>query len=122
MKGGVGVGIVTLEILKKLNLNLKGDVTGQFVIEEEAGGNGTLFAALQNEFSSSGACIMLEPTGTHQVMVSNRGAQYFVTVPGTEGVPSTTEMIVLLIMLTFINIIKKFSIIESQWLIILLQT
>ena len=86
MKGGVGVGIVTLEILKKLNIKLKGDVTGQFVIEEEAGGNGTLYAALQNEFLPSGACIMLEPTGTHQVMVSNRGAQYFrITVPGTEG-------------------------------------
>ena len=75
-----------------MNLNLKGDVTGQFVIEEEAGGNGTLFAALQNEFSSSGACIMLEPTGTHQVMVSNRGAQYFrITGQVLKVAPSTTE-------------------------------
>ncbi len=86
MKGGVGVAIVTLEILKKLNIKLKGDVVGQFVIEEEAGGNGTLFAAIKDEFSSKGACIMLEPTGSHQIMVSNRGAQYFrITVPGTEG-------------------------------------
>ena len=84
MKGGVGVAIVTLEILKNLNINLKGNVTGQFVIEEEAGGNGTLYAALQNEFTSNGACIMLEPTGSHQIMVSNRGAQYFrITVPGS---------------------------------------
>ena len=112
MKGGVGVGIVTLEILKKLNLNLKGDVTGQFVIEEEAGGNGTLFAALQNEFSSSGACIMLEPTGTHQVMVSNRGAQYFrITVPGTEGGTEYHREIDSAIDNAYmvINIIKKFS-------------
>lgn len=86
MKGGVGVAIVTLEILKKLNIKLKGDVVGQFVIEEEAGGNGTLFAAIKEEFSSKGACIMLEPTGSNQIMVSNRGAQYFrITVPGTEG-------------------------------------
>ena len=86
MKGGVGVAIVTLEILKKLNIKLKGDVVGQFVIEEEAGGNGTLFAAIKDEFSSRGACIMLEPTGSNQIMVSNRGAQYFrITVPGTEG-------------------------------------
>ena len=86
MKGGVGVAIVALEILKNLNINLKGNVTGQFVIEEEAGGNGTLYAALQNEFSPNGACIMLEPTGSNQIMVSNRGAQYFrITVPGTEG-------------------------------------
>ena len=86
MKGGVGVAIVTLEILKKLNIKLKGDVVGQFVIEEEAGGNGTLFAAIKDEFSSKGACIMLEPTGSNQIMVSNRGAQYFrITVPGTEG-------------------------------------
>ena len=29
---------------------------------------------------------MLEPTGSNQIMVSNRGAQYFrITVPGTEG-------------------------------------
>ena len=86
MKGGVGVAIVTLEILKKMNIKLKGDVVGQFVIEEEAGGNGTLFAAIQNEFTPNGACIMLEPTGSNQIMVSNRGAQYFrITVPGTEG-------------------------------------
>ena len=67
---------------------------------------------LQNEFLSSGACIMLEPTGTHQVMVSNRGAQYFrITVPGTEGGTEYHREIDSAIDNAYmvIKIIKKFS-------------
>ena len=64
---------------------------------------------------------MLEPTGTHQVMVSNRGAQYFrITVPGTEGGTEYHREIDSAIDNAYmvINIIKNFQIIESQWLII----
>ena len=55
---------------------------------------------------------MLEPTGTHQIMVSNRGAQYFrITVPGTEGGTEYHREIDSAIDNAYmvIKIIKKFS-------------
>lgn len=86
MKAGCAVALVALELLEELGVELAGDVAAQFVIEEEAGGNGTLGAVLHGSFDPSGACIMLEPTTPREIMVSNRGAQYFrVTVPGEEG-------------------------------------
>jgi acetylornithine deacetylase len=86
MKGGLAIAIAALEILTELDTQLAGDVAAQFVIEEETGGNGTLAAVLAGCFASNGACIQLEPTSTGQVLVSNRGAQFFrITVPGTEG-------------------------------------
>jgi acetylornithine deacetylase len=86
MKGGLAIAITALEILTELDVKLAGDVAAQFVIEEESGGNGTLAAVLAGWFAADGACIQLEPTSTGQVLVSNRGAQFFrITVPGTEG-------------------------------------
>ena len=86
MKGGLAVALVALEVLEELGVRLAGDLAAHFVIEEEAGGNGTLAAVLSGCYSARGACVQLEPTSTSQLVVSNRGAQFFrITVPGEEG-------------------------------------
>lgn len=84
MKGGVVANILMAKALKTAGIELKGDLIIEIVMDEEAGGNGTL-AAVMRGYSADG-CIFTEPTGLHRIAVSNRGAQYFrITVPGQEG-------------------------------------
>src|SRR5215207_5478761 len=86
MKGGCAVGLVALEVLEELNLRLRGDVAAQFLLDEEAGGNGTLAAVLRGHYGPEAGCIMLEPTSPRVLVISGRGAQFFrITVPGQEG-------------------------------------
>jgi acetylornithine deacetylase len=83
-KGGVAVAMTALEILRDLDVPLKGDVQAQFVVEEETGGNGTLGAILAGVRAD--AMIQIEPTSTRHLLISNRGAQFFrLRVPGQEG-------------------------------------
>ncbi len=98
-KGQVVTIILTLLALRDLGLRLRGDVEAQFVIEEEAGGNGTLAAILGGP--GADAAVVLEPTGLglHR---ANRGAAWFkLSVKGrsvhmgryAEGVSAFEEMV-----------------------------
>lgn len=84
MKGGVVSNIIASRALKTAGLKLKGDLVIESVVDEEAGGNGTLACVMRGY--KGDACIFTEPTGLERIAVSNRGAQFFrITVPGQEG-------------------------------------
>lgn len=86
MKAGCGVALVALEVLIEAGLRLRGDVSAHLILDEEAGGNGTLAAIQRGHYSSNAGCIMMEPTTPDVMLISGRGAQYYrITVPGNEG-------------------------------------
>jgi acetylornithine deacetylase len=98
-KGQVVTILLALSALKELGVRLKGDVEAQFVIEEEAGGNGSLAAIAGGRRAD--AVVVLEPTGLG-VRYANRGAAWFkLTVSGRsvhmgryrEGVNAFEEML-----------------------------
>jgi len=97
-KGQVVTALLALRAVRELGLRLRGDVEAQFVIEEEAGGNGSLAAIAAGRRAD--AAVVLEPTGL-VVRSSNRGAAWFkLTVEGrsvhmgryNEGVSAFDEM------------------------------
>lgn len=73
-KGQVVTILLALSALKELGVRLKGNVQAQFVIEEEAGGNGSLAAIVGGRRAD--AAVVLEPTGLG-VRPANRGAAWF---------------------------------------------
>jgi acetylornithine deacetylase len=86
MKGGCGVALVALEVLSELGIRFRGDVAAHFLLDEEAGGNGTLAAILRGHYGPDAGCVMLEPTSPRFMLISGRGAQFFrITVAGEEG-------------------------------------
>lgn len=98
-KGQVATILLALAALKDLGVRLRGDVEAQFVIEEEAGGNGSLAAIAGGRRAD--AAVVLEPTGLG-VRPANRGAAWFrLSVAGRsvhmgryrEGVSAFDEMI-----------------------------
>ena len=108
-KGQVVTLLLALTALKELGVRLRGDVEAQFVIEEEAGGNGSLAAIVGGRRAD--AAIVLEPTGLG-VRPANRGAAWFrLSVAGhsvhmgryREGVSAFDEMIGL------VSILKRYE-------------
>ena len=98
-KGQVVTVILALAALRSLGLRLRGAVEAQFVIEEEAGGNGSL--ALIAGGRRADAAVVFEPTGL-RVHPSNRGAAWFrLSVSGrpvhmgrhSEGVSALDEFV-----------------------------
>jgi len=86
MKGGCGVALVALEILSELGIRFHGDGAAHFLLDEEAGGNGTLAAIMRGHYGPNAGCVMLEPTSPALMLISGRGAQFFrITVAGEEG-------------------------------------
>ncbi len=84
MKGGVVSNVLTVLALKSAGIRLDGDLIVECVVDEEAGGNGTLASVIRGYHAD--ACIFTEPTGLDKLSVSNRGAQFFrIIVPGEEG-------------------------------------
>ena len=84
MKGGVVSNVLTVLALQTAGIRLAGDLIVDCVVDEEAGGNGTLATVLRGH--NADACVFTEPTGLENLSVSNRGAQFFrITVPGEEG-------------------------------------
>ncbi len=84
MKGGVVSNVLTVLALQTAGIRLAGDLIIDCVVDEEAGGNGTLATVLRGH--NADACIFTEPTGMDRLSVSNRGAQFFrITVLGEEG-------------------------------------
>ncbi len=65
---------LVLKVLADLGLRLGGDLTADFVVEEECGGNGTLL--VQRNGLAADAAIVLEPTDL-QVVHLVRGAVWF---------------------------------------------
>lgn len=73
-KGQCVTIIMALSALKAAGVRLRGDVIAEFVIEEEAGGNGALSAIMDGY--KADAALILEPTGL-KIAPSNRGAVWF---------------------------------------------
>jgi acetylornithine deacetylase len=101
-KGQVVTLVLALRAMRELGLELAGDVEAQFVVEEEAGGNGSL--ALLAAGRKAEAAVVLEPTGLIP-RSANRGAAWFrLTVDGRsvhmgryeEGVSACDEFAALL--------------------------
>ena len=82
-KGQVATFFLALAALKEMGVELKGDVIGHMVIEEECGGNGTL-AFVRGE-DRADAALVLEPT-EFKILPSVRGAVWFtITCYGRAG-------------------------------------
>ena len=73
-KGHVVTVLLALQALRDAGVKLKGDVTTQFVIEEEAGGNGALSAVM--DCPKADGALIIESTG-FKVFPANRGAVWF---------------------------------------------
>lgn len=73
-KGQVATIYLVLAALRRLNVELAGDLIVHLVVEEENGGNGTLAMARAGEQAE--ACIVMEPTGG-KIFTSVRGAVWF---------------------------------------------
>ncbi len=98
-KGQIVTLLLALQALRDLRIKLDGDLEAQFVVEEEAGGNGSLSAIVQGRRAD--AAVVLEPTGLVP-RSANRGAAWFtLTVSGRsvhmgryrEGVSAFEEML-----------------------------
>jgi acetylornithine deacetylase len=74
MKGGVASMIYAVEAIRSIGVHLKGDLIIESVVDEEAGGNGTLSACLRGY--KADAAIVPEPTQLN-ICPAHRGAQFF---------------------------------------------
>jgi acetylornithine deacetylase len=75
MKCGLAAGLFSVELLKKLRINLCGDLTILSVPGEENGGNGTAAAVLRGYYNFDGA-IYPEPT-SNNIQPAHRGAAFW---------------------------------------------
>lgn len=74
MKNGHAIFLFCLDVLKKLNIKLKGDLLLESVIDEETGGAGTLAAAMRGYHAD--AAIFPESVGMNLCPASS-GVSYF---------------------------------------------
>ncbi|NQU76935.1 MAG: M20/M25/M40 family metallo-hydrolase [Planctomycetes bacterium] len=82
-KGQVATVFLAMAALKDLGVRPRGDLIAHIVVEEEAGGNGTLAMVRRGE--SAGGCIVLEPTEL-RILTAIRGAVWFrVSLRGRSG-------------------------------------
>lgn len=90
-KGQLATIYLVFAALKKLGLQLAGDVIAHVVNEEEIGGNGTL--AMIRTGEAADACMVLEPS-SNRILSSARGVVWFRIVcqgtPGHSGRPGDT--------------------------------
>lgn len=81
MKAGLAALITAVQVLREFGLKLRGDVIIESVVDEEAGGNGTLACVSKGYKADAG--ILAEPSGLNILFPASRGAQFFrITVPG----------------------------------------
>jgi acetylornithine deacetylase len=84
MKAGVVVNLLVIKAIKTAGIKLKGNLIIESVVDEEAGGNGTLACILRGY--TGDAMVFTEPSGVNNVAISNRGAQFFrIKVAGQKG-------------------------------------
>ena len=82
-KGQAAMFYLALAAIKEMGIELKGDLIGHLVIEEECGGNGTLAFARGDDRAD--AALVLEPSEL-KILPSIRGAVWFtVNVYGRAG-------------------------------------
>lgn len=85
-KGQAATIFTVFAALRKLGVQLDGDLLAHLVVEEEVGGNGTLAMARRGERAD--ACIVMEPTEM-RILSSVRGAVWFRLIctgkPGHSG-------------------------------------
>ncbi len=82
-KGQIATILLTMMAVRELGLDLKGNLIGHVVVEEENGGNGTL--AMVRHGETADGCVVLEPT-EHRILSSIRGPAWFrITVRGKAG-------------------------------------
>ena len=85
MKGGLLAGTLAMVYLTEAEVQLRGDVTVESVVNEEHAGNGTL-DLVRRGYTADGA-IVLEPTN-NEVAVSHAGGLYWqLNVPGRSRSP-----------------------------------
>lgn len=83
MKGGLAAGITAIHVLRKLGIELAGEVLFQSVVDEETGGPGTRAALARGH--TADAAIVLEPTAG-AIMPVEGGLEWIrVTVRGVAG-------------------------------------
>ena len=83
MKGGIACGVVALELLADLGVELKGDLIFQAVVDEETGGPGTRAALARGHVAD--AAIVLEPTAGEIVTVEGGLEWLRIVVRGQTG-------------------------------------
>lgn len=82
MKGGLAANLFVYRALSECGVELRGDLTLQSTIDEEAGGTGGVLSALERGYRPD-AAIITEPYGVPDVGIASAGVRYFrVTVPG----------------------------------------
>ncbi len=83
MKAGLTASVAALEALRDAGIRLRGDVTLASVVDEEAGGMGTL-ALVDRDYRADGA-IIPEPTDLHVAPLCRGIVWGRVTIPGRAG-------------------------------------
>jgi acetylornithine deacetylase len=83
MKAGLTAAVAALEVLRAAGVQLRGDVTLASVVDEEAGGMGTL-ALVDRGYRADGA-IIPEPTDLHVAPLCRGIVWGRLTIPGRAG-------------------------------------
>jgi acetylornithine deacetylase len=83
MKAGLTAAVAALEVLRAAGVRLRGDVTVASVVDEEAGGMGTL-ALVHRRYRADGA-IIPEPTDLHVAPLCRGIVWGRLTIPGRAG-------------------------------------
>lgn len=83
MKGGIAAVLLTLKILKELQVKLMGDVVVSLVTDEETSGAGSWAAAEHGVAADAGLCP--EGTGFNAWVACRGGMCATVTIPGRAG-------------------------------------
>jgi acetylornithine deacetylase len=82
MKGGLATNLFVYRALQDCGVDLKGDLTLQSTIDEEAGGTGGVLSALERGYRPD-AAVITEPFAIPNIGIASAGVRYFrVTVPG----------------------------------------
>ncbi len=85
MKGGIAVILGVMRVLQEMDLQLKGDVIAETVVDEEFGGvNGTLAGRVRGD--NGEGLVIVEPTDLCIINGVRGGRVVHITLPGTEGI------------------------------------
>ncbi|HLQ74121.1 MAG TPA: ArgE/DapE family deacylase [Bacillota bacterium] len=86
MKAGLGGLIFTFSLLKRLNIDLPGQLTLAIVPDEETGGEYGVPWLLENDIITGDGCLIAEPSSPRNPTIGQKGALWFeLEVFGTPG-------------------------------------
>ena len=90
MKGGMAVILTVMKALRELNLQLKGDIIAESVVDEEFGGvNGTLAGRVRGD--NGDGMVIVEPTNLSICYGAMGGRVVHLTIEGKEGISVERE-------------------------------